>query len=72
MVIMVKEQGQALGKMEEQVEQVLSFVKEAENEIEEAESIQKKNTRRLCWVIIIILFIVLSIVAIILLIVLDI
>ena len=70
MVTLVREQGQALGKLDDQIEQVLSFVKEAEEEIEEAESIQKRNTKSLLWIFLIIFFIVSSIVAIILLLVL--
>jgi t-SNARE complex subunit (syntaxin) len=67
MVIMVREQGQALGKLEEHIESVLSNVKEAENEIEEAASIAKSNTKRTCRIFLIVMFLVLSVIAILLL-----
>jgi t-SNARE complex subunit (syntaxin) len=64
MAINVKEQGEALGKIEDHIVQVNNNVKGAEKEIDEADKMTRKNTKRLCFIALAILFVVGSIVGI--------
>ncbi len=64
MAVNVKEQGEALGKIEDHIVNVNSNVKAGEREIDEAERDTRRNSRRLLWIFLSICFVVVAIVVI--------
>jgi t-SNARE complex subunit (syntaxin) len=66
MSVNVKEQGEAIGKIEDHIVQVNNNVKAGEREIDEAERITRRNTKRLLWIFLLICFVVVSIVGVLL------
>lgn len=68
MTLTVKEQGEALGGIEENIIVTKDNVIKAEKEISEAEKISRRTNRRIFWLFIILCIIVVSIIVIIVLI----
>jgi t-SNARE complex subunit (syntaxin) len=66
MAVNIKEQGEALGKIEDHIVQVNTNVRAGEREIDEAERDTRRNTRRLLWIFLAICFVVVAIVAVLL------
>jgi t-SNARE complex subunit (syntaxin) len=64
MSITVKEQGEAFGKLEDHVVEIKTNALGAENEINEAEKLTRRNTRKLLYIFLLVAFVVISIVVI--------
>jgi t-SNARE complex subunit (syntaxin) len=62
MVIMVREQGEALGKLEDYVNDIDIVIKKAESEIDQAERDSRYNSKKIIWLTITICLVIILVV----------